>query len=221
VDPDEDAGTGTTVDGGNKTSPKNDAGTTTSQDSGSQTVQDSGSDAPPINTANDCIIISEYVEGSASNKALELFNCGSSPVNLSAYGLCLESNATTTSCTISEMLKGTLAAGAVRVICGSSFSNSACNQSSGVVNFNGDDRIALFRDSDNSGSINRGSDTIVDSFGQLGSPPSGTPWADMTLRRTSCSPYTGSGPFNAASLYSTHNIDDFTHLGVKPSISCP
>jgi hypothetical protein len=62
---------------------------------------------------------------------------------------------------------------------------------------------------------------MVDSFGQLGTPPSGTPWADTTLRRTNCSPYKGSGAFNPSALYSSHAIDDFTHLGVKPSISCP
>ncbi len=178
---------------------------------------------PPSGSA--CLLISEYVESSA-NKALEIWNCGSAPIALDAYVLCLESN-TAATCTTHLPLTGTLAAGKTYVVCASTI-GTACSTLSNVVNFNGNDRIALFRDTNANTTIERGTDVVVDSIGQLGAvPPAGVlpsnanPWQDTDLRRTTCTPFAGASAFTTASLYASNAVTSLTNLGVPPAISCP
>ena len=66
-----------------------------------------------------CLIISEYVEGLAQNKAVEILNCGSEVAQLTGVRLALQAN-TSTGNTINDAwdLTGTLAAGDRRVGCG-------------------------------------------------------------------------------------------------------
>lgn len=64
------------------------------------------------------LLISEYVEGSSNNKAVELVNLGSQPVDLSQYKLQMFFNGNTTAATTIN-LTGTLAPGAVYVIANS------------------------------------------------------------------------------------------------------
>ncbi|AJQ96081.1 ExeM/NucH family extracellular endonuclease [Gynuella sunshinyii] len=127
------------------------------------------------------LIISEYIEGSSYNKAIELQNTGTEEINLSQYNLELYSNGKT-SLTASVNLTGSLAAGGVYVLAHGSASNdilTVANQiSSSVINFNGDDTLIL-----------KQGETVVDSFGQYGYDP-GSQWsangvstANATLRR--------------------------------------
>jgi hypothetical protein len=128
------------------------------------------------------LIISEYVEGSSNNKAIEIYNGTSSSIDLSADGYNLQyffNGSTSAGLTIN--LAGTIAAGNVYVIAQSSASStiiSVTNQTNGSSWFNGNDAIEL-----------RKGTTILDVIGQVGFDP-GTEWgsglvstADNTLRR--------------------------------------
>ncbi|RWZ51419.1 hypothetical protein EQV77_16590 [Halobacillus fulvus] len=109
--------------------------------------------------ATDNLLISEYVEGSGFNKAVELYNGTAQTIDLSSYALELYSNGGVTPNTVLD-LEGTLQSGEVFVI-----SNSQAGQEigdvsdvvSGVTNFNGDDVLVLKK-----------GEEVVDSFGQIG-----------------------------------------------------
>ncbi|MFI7577953.1 lamin tail domain-containing protein [Micromonospora sp. NPDC049497] len=128
------------------------------------------------------LFISEYVEGSSNNKAIELFNGTGAAIDLASggYQLQLYFNGATTPAT-SLALTGTVAAGDAFVLASSS-ANAAilaqADQTTGASLFNGDDAIVLRRGA-----------TVLDSIGQVGVDP-GTEWgsgvtstADNTLRR--------------------------------------
>lgn len=92
------------------------------------------------------LIISEYVEGSSSNKYIEIANISDKTVDLASYSLVLYSNGNTSPQT-TVALKGTLEPGAVKVYNGE---DAALALPAGVeselnlaVNFNGDDAIVL------------------------------------------------------------------------------
>lgn len=184
-----------------------------------------------VNVPNRCLIISEYIEGASNNKALELFNCGATPVDLSTIGICSVQNADTT-CSNNTMLSalsmqplGDLAPGAVLGICHGSTDMSLVSPGAcallGSLLHNGDDRILIFADSNGSSTYNSG-DEVMDAFGQLAVRPSGTPWADKTYRRCNRTPFSGMGMFDVSLYYSVHPKDDFTDLGIAPTaMSCP
>jgi predicted extracellular nuclease len=127
------------------------------------------------------VLISEYVEGSSFNKAIEVFNGTGVPVDLSTYTLELYTNGSPTA-TQSVGLSGNLAAGDVFVIAHASADAAilavADVTNSAVINFNGDDALAL-----------RSNGVLVDVFGEIGFDP-GAEWGvdptstqDNTLRR--------------------------------------
>ncbi|QYG92663.1 DUF4214 domain-containing protein [Iamia sp. SCSIO 61187] len=132
------------------------------------------------------LLISEYVEGSSNNKAIEIENKTGAPVDLAAggYTLRIYANGATAPGT-STPLTGTIAAGAVFVIAHTSASTDltavADVTSGSAVNFNGDDAVVLTKGGDPG--------TVVDSIGQVGVDP-GAAWgagdtvtANATLRR--------------------------------------
>ncbi|NES12492.1 MULTISPECIES: lamin tail domain-containing protein [Micromonospora] len=138
--------------------------------------------APPAaSAASTDLFISEYVEGSSNNKAIELYNGTDAPVDLTAGGYQLQFffNGATTSTNVP--LTGTVAAGDVFVFAASSAAPAIlaqADQTYGGSLYNGDDAIVL-----------RKGTTVVDSIGQVGFDP-GTEWgsgltstADNTLRR--------------------------------------
>ncbi|MCY7316973.1 MAG: ExeM/NucH family extracellular endonuclease [Rubrivivax sp.] len=134
--------------------------------------------APAPVVAQPGLIISEYVEGSGSNKAVELYNPGDSAVDLGRYVLRLYSNGAAAA-TASLPLSGNLLPGQTLVLCHPNIDAAVlprCQRTSGsVLNFNGDDALTLERDG-----------VIVDQFGQVGFDP-GTAWVDgdvSTLDRT-------------------------------------
>ncbi|WP_018800122.1 lamin tail domain-containing protein [Salinispora arenicola] len=127
------------------------------------------------------LFISEYVEGSSNNKAIELFNGTGAPVDLAAggYQLLIYFNGATTPTTFS--LTGTVTADDVFVFAHSS-ANAAilaqADQVTGAGLFNGDDAVVLRRGG-----------TVLDAIGQVGTDP-GAEWgtgltstANNTLRR--------------------------------------
>ncbi|MGO0575140.1 ExeM/NucH family extracellular endonuclease [Ornithinimicrobium panacihumi] len=131
-------------------------------------------------TTLDDLIISEYVEGSSNNKAVELYNGTDTAIDLSSYRLQQYTNgAATAGATFT--LSGTLEPGGTFVFAHSGADPAilaVADQTSGAGLFNGDDALVL-----------RNGDAVVDSIGQVGFDP-GTEWgtglvstADNTLRR--------------------------------------
>lgn len=158
------------------------------------------------------LFISEYVEGSSNNKAIELFNGTSSVINLADYKLELYTNGSATVGTTLN-LTGTLQPGATYVIVNGSASDALkarANVTSGVTNFNGDDALVLKKGT-----------TVLDVFGQVGFRPSpkwGTTVSsvDQTLVRkdtVTTGDATGSDAFEPANEWNALPIDTFTNLG--------
>jgi endonuclease I/predicted extracellular nuclease len=120
------------------------------------------------------ILITEYVEGSSNNKALEITNMGSDAIDMGAgaYKLALFGNGDTTEHPDRKIeLTGSLAAGASFVV----FNDGAADafkfpEGQGAASiltfFNGDDAILLTK-----GGI------VIDSFGRVGEDP-GNEWLD-------------------------------------------
>lgn len=132
------------------------------------------------------LFVSEYVEGSGFNKAIELANATGAPVDLAAGGYVLElySNGAATP-TQSVALAGTVADGDVFVVSRGDADPAVVAQADQlaptVANWNGDDAVVL-RAGGTGGAI-------VDAVGQVGVDP-GTEWgtgdtstADATIRR--------------------------------------
>ncbi|GGO11508.1 lamin tail domain-containing protein [Micromonospora parathelypteridis] len=160
------------------------------------------------------LFISEYVEGSSNNKAIELFNGTGAPVDLSAggYQLQLYFNGSTTATTIA--LTGSVAAGDAFVFASASAGAAIlaqADQTTGASLFNGDDAIVLRRGT-----------TVLDSIGQVGVDP-GTEWgagttstADNTLRRLSTVTAGDTDPadtFDPAAQWAGFPVDTFDGLG--------
>lgn len=151
------------------------------------------------------LIISEYVEGSSFNKAIELFNGTDAAIDLSQYRLALFSNGGTTQ-TGSVTLSGTLAVGDVHVVAHGDavLGGFAPDQrSTAAINFNGDDAVVLYK-----------GDAVVDSFGQVGAREN---WGlDVTLVRNASVTAGDTDPtdaFSAAAEWTSYPRDTFTYLG--------
>ena len=135
------------------------------------------------NAAAGELFFSEYVEGSSNNKALELYNPGSTDVSLDAqaYGIQMYFNGST-GVGLTINLTGVVPAHGTYVIAHAQADPAiialAQNSSSSAGWFNGNDVVALRKGNDN-----------VDVIGQIGNNP-GTEWgtgltstADNTIRR--------------------------------------
>ena len=95
------------------------------------------------------LLISEYIEGSSFNKALELYNGTGSDIDLANYSLELYSNgASTASQTLP--LSGTLKNGDTYVLyhkdANADIKSKGDLENSTVINFNGDDAVVLKKD---------------------------------------------------------------------------
>ncbi|MDN4492165.1 chitobiase/beta-hexosaminidase C-terminal domain-containing protein [Ureibacillus aquaedulcis] len=159
------------------------------------------------------LIISEYVEGSSYNKALEIYNGTGAAVDLSQYTVELYSNGAA-SPSQSVTLSGTLEDGSTYVLYHGSASEELKAkgnlEGTAVVNFNGDDAIVLKK-----------SDTVIDSFGQVGVDP-GSSWgtnvttADMTLVRNNSILSGDTNPtdeFDPSTEWTGYDRDTFSYLG--------
>ena len=184
-------------------------------------IYDAGA-PPPLNAAPPTeLFFSEYIEGSANNKALEIYNGTGAPVNLAAQGYNLQiffGGSAAAGLTIN--LTGTVANGDVYVIAQSS-ANAAilaqADQTSGSGWFNGDDAVVL-----------RKGTTVLDVIGQVGFDP-GVAWgsgltstADHTLRRKAAVCAGDTNPddaFDPAAAWEGLAIDTFDGLGSHTS-SC-
>ena len=138
--------------------------------------------AKPANTQATDLFISEYIEGSSNNKAIEIYNGTGAAINLATAGYNIQMffNGNPVA-TLTINLNGTVAAGDVYVLAQSSADPAIlaqADQTNGSGWFNGDDAVVL-----------RKGTAIIDSLGQAGVDP-GAEWgsgptstADNTLRR--------------------------------------
>jgi hypothetical protein len=125
------------------------------------------------------LFISEYVEGSSTNKAIEIYNGTGASINLNQYRVSIYSNGAT-SPSNSITLTGTISAGGTHVLASTAVSLfSIANQTWSNLNFNGNDAVAL----------EKITGEVVDVIGKIGQDP-GTEWgtglvstADNTIRR--------------------------------------
>ena len=171
-------------------------------------------------TSSSALFISEYVEGSSYNKAIEIFNQSNTDIDLSAdnYQLGRFSNGGTTPSMIN--LTGTIAANSTFVIANNRSVTEVldlADQLSGSLSHNGDDAYVLYKN-----------DEVVDSFGNVGEDP-GSAWGsdtsttkDNTLRRNET---VVSGDtvindnFDPAQEWTGAGKDDFSDLGLHTVIN--
>lgn len=181
-------------------------------------------DAPAVVAADTCgtLFFSEYVEGSASNKALEIYNPLATTVDLTGYKVQLYSNGSTSPST-NFNLSGTIAAGGVYVIAASqadSLIKLLADTTSGSINFNGNDAVALLY----------GTDTL-DLIGVIGFDPTSSGWtvgtgstSNHTLVRNAAVKKGNTNWTVAVSQWDSYAIDTFflgAHTGPINVNACP
>ncbi len=178
-----------------------------------------GSPPPAAAAAPTELFMSEYIEGSSFNKAIEIYNGTGAAIDLAAGGYTLElySNGAA-SASQSVALSGTIADGDVYVLANGSADPAILAVtdliSTAVVNFNGDDAVVL-----------RKGGVVVDAFGQIGFDP-GSQWPggglDDTLRRNEsvCAGDTdATNAFDASVEWTVLPINTFDGLGAH-STTC-
>ncbi|MDO6638516.1 endonuclease [Shewanella sp. 5_MG-2023] len=170
------------------------------------------------------LIITEYIEGSSNNKAIELSNVGGSAIDLDAaqYKLTLYANGATEPGN-SETLSGMLAAGESIVFYNSGAADEfKVGTESTVTYFNGDDALMLTKD-----------DVVIDRIGKLGERPDGA-WTDpndpdfstkdKTLRRKASITAGDSDAYGdfpgTNNQWITFDIDTADGLGCMGEVAC-
>lgn len=161
------------------------------------------------------LLISEYVEGSSNNKAVEFFNATTGPIDLASGGYALKVYFNGgTSAGLIVNLSGVIAAGGTFVLAHGSASADIlikADQTNSSGWFNGDDAIELTRDG-----------VVIDSIGQVGVDP-GNEWGaglastqDNTLRRktrVTSGRVDSHGAFDPALEWDGFATNDFSDLG--------
>ena len=169
--------------------------------------EDGGAGGNGIVAGPPVLWFSEYVEGSGSFKALEIYALTAS--SLEGCDLETYSNGKTEPARLA--LHGAVEAGKTHVLCSSSLATAQpalCDRSTSL-SFNGDDALAL-----------RCGGKLLDVFGQIGVDP-GDAWntgatLDHTLRRrctVTQGRLDGEQPFDVDAEWVTFGIDTFSGLG--------
>ena len=169
--------------------------------------------AAPVLAAPTDLFISEYVEGSSNNKAIEIYNGTGSAVNLAGYSVQMFFNGSTAA-GLTVNLAGTVDNGDVWIVANSNAAPAILavgNQFNASGFFNGDDAVALVKDG-----------TQIDVIGQIGFDP-GTAWSgggvstvDTTLRRKATiqtGDPNGGDAFDPSVQWEGFPIDTFDGLG--------
>lgn len=165
--------------------------------------------------STDGLVVSEYIEGSSFNKAIEIYNGTGSNLPLAGHEFRLYSNgrSLTDGPTATYAFPDVdLADGDVFVVTHPSFNDDEgftlggdIDATSGAINFNGDDAFTLVD----------GGGNVVDSFGQVGVRTSFG--ANVTLRRTDLTRDTEpTDAFDAADQYAAVGNNDVSDLGLAP-----
>ena len=148
------------------------------------------------------IFISEYVEGSSNNKAIEIANFTGNSINLSAYTLARDVNSNG-AYGAALQLTGTLTTGNVHVISRGNASEGTLAvadqlSSADAMSFNGDDPVGLFKNG-----------VLIDIFGNFGGTNN---FENATYRRkpTVSNPTTA---FNLTGEWDAYPTDNIADLG--------
>ncbi len=161
------------------------------------------------------LIFSEYIEGSGNNKYLEIYNGTGAAVNLNDYDVKIYSNGNSSAGTTIPLNNVNLAHGAVYVLAHSSANtwSGTPDQTTGSLNFNGDDAIEL---------LNTSTNQSVDVIGQIGNDP-GSAWGsgststkDHTLVRkagVTSGDTNGSDAFDPAVEWNGYAQNETSYLG--------
>jgi hypothetical protein len=166
------------------------------------------------------LFISEYQEGSSFNKVIEIFNPTTGTIDLSHYRLLVFFNGSD-SAQSALTLNGSLPSGEVWVACHSSADSSvkeiADTSNSFVINWNGDDAVAL---------VNTATGDTIDLIGQIGIDPgdswtvSGGSTKDHTLVRNA-DVQQGTTDWNMSSMqWTVYDQNDFSNLGAHTMDPC-
>ncbi len=160
------------------------------------------------------VLISEYIEGSSNNKAIELYNSGDQSVDISQYTLAIYFNGSANSGTTIS-LSGSIAPGGTYVIANGNANESilAVANITGNVAYNGDDAVVLANDG-----------VVLDVIGRVGEDP-GSQWTgngvgtqNETLERnieyTMGDPI-GDDAFDPSLEWTPKGIDVFSGLGSR------
>jgi len=175
-------------------------------------------------TASADLFISEYIEGTSFNKAIEIYNPTGAPVDLSDYELHLYTNGSV-AISQSVTLAGMLAAGDVVVVSRTDADPAILAVTdilaANVINFNGDDAVELYKVS---------AAAAVDVIGQIGVDP-GTAWTangvstqDQSIRRKAdvCQgDPNGADPFDPSVEFDGFAVNTFDGLGSHTSNCAP
>ncbi len=176
--------------------------------------RDVASEVPLSDLAASDLFFSEYVEGSSSNKALEVYNGTGVPVDLSSYSVEIYFNGNSSAGTTIDLI-GVVADGDVFVLADDGADPAILaetDQTSTSNFFNGDDAIVLRNDGE-----------VVDAFGRVGTDPglqfgSGdTGSQNNTLRRAADTMSGDTDPndaFDPATEYEGFGQDNFGDLGM-------
>lgn len=168
------------------------------------------------------LFFSEYIEGVSNNKAIEIYNPTSNPVNLSNYTVKLGANGGVWGNTF--VMTGTLAPGAVYVIANSGSAAeiiAAADTTSTVTYFNGDDALGLFKNGnliDVVGKYLNDPGTAWDVAGVTGATLNHTIVRKWNVRIGDTSWTASAGTTFENSQWYVYEQDDFTYIGSHDTI---
>jgi len=163
--------------------------------------------------------ISEYLEGSSNNKALEIFNPRSTPLNMAGYSLKAYNNGgVTVSNFFNFPANVTIPAGGVYTIANSQALAgilSVADTTSTITFYNGDDAVVLFKNTD-----------TLDIIGKVGFDP-GTNWtvgtgatSEFTLVRKATVSQGQRNWVIGATEWDVYPQNTITYLGAHTSSAC-
>ena len=163
--------------------------------------------------------ISEYLEGSSNNKALEIYNPRSTPLNMAGYSLKGYNNGLlTVSNTFTFPANVTIPAGGVYTIANSQALAgilSVADTTSTITFYNGDDAVVLFKNTD-----------TLDIIGKVGFDP-GTNWtvgtgatSEFTLVRKATVSQGQRNWVIGATEWDVYPQNTITYLGAHTSSAC-
>ncbi|QYJ74708.1 extracellular exonuclease ExeM [Shewanella sp. FJAT-52076] len=159
--------------------------------------------------ANADVMITEYVEGSSNNKAIELYNSGDAAVDLTGYSLVRYKDGATTPTNMVALDGQSLAAKGIKVITHPSAVitlPAGTDTMTGDLYFNGTDAVALMKDG-----------AIVDVVGAIPTPKD---WGlNVTIARKT-SALAAATVYNEAD-WETSAIDNFSGLGSLEGATAP
>lgn len=173
------------------------------------------------------LFISEYVEGSGFNKAIEIYNPTTSVIDLTDYSLWLFTNGFTSKNfnSLDTLATTTLNPGEVYVIANDDNSldpaiANVADKLDGVANFNGNDALVLY---------NRSTGDTADILGVVGEDPAGDAWdvdggngstENNTLVRKSSVQEGTTNWTIAQNQWDVSNTNTFTNLGSHTMTPC-